>query len=96
MSSVCSGHVALHEQRAPLGVEPGGEQEHHGAARPFGELWGVVRLRERVEVDDAVQRLLGRGGFVLCRDPVADRAEIVPEMLLTGRLDSGKDARHGA
>ena len=32
VSSVCSVHVALHEQRAALRVEPGGEQEHRGPA----------------------------------------------------------------
>ena len=90
------GHVALHEQDALLGVEARREQEHHRAAGPFGELAGVVGQRHRVEVDDAVQRVVGCGGGVLGRDPVADRAQIVPEMLLARRLDSGKDARHGA
>ena len=90
------GHVALHEEGAPLGVEAGGEQEHHRAAGPLGELVGVVGQRQRVEVDDAVERLVGRRGFVLGRHPVRHRAEVVAEMLLAGGLDAREDARHGA
>ena len=58
------GHVALHEQRAALRVEPGGEQEHRGAAgagrRSSAASYGQ---RHRVEVDDAVERLVGRVGL---------------------------------
>ncbi len=89
-------HVTLDEEHALLGVEARGQQEHHRAPGPLGELVGVVGQRHRVEVDDAVERFVGCRGLVLGRHPVAHRTEIVPEMLLARGLDSRKDARHGA
>ena len=53
-----------------------------------GELGGVVRERHGVEVDDAVERLVGRRRLVLGGDPVPHRAQVVAEVDLTGRLDA--------
>ncbi len=59
------------------------------------KLAGVVRERHGVQVDDAVERLVGRFGRVEGCHPVPQRTEIVAEMDLTCGLDSGEDARHG-
>ena len=60
------------------------------------KLAGVVGERHRVQVDDAVERLVGRFRRVEGCDPVPHRAEVVAEMHLTGGLDPREDARHGA
>ena len=87
--------VALHEQGAALGVEPGGQQQHRGAPGGGGVVLGVPGEGEAVEVDDAVEGLVGRGRRVGGRDPVLHRPEIVPQMDLAGGLDAREDARHG-
>jgi hypothetical protein len=43
---------------------------------------------------DAVERLVGCGAVALGRNPVPDRAQIVAEVDLAGRLDSREDAWH--
>ena len=62
--------VALDEQRAALRVEAEGQQRGGHLARPRPQEDGVVRARQRVVVDDAVDRLV----LALERDVVPDRA----------------------
>ena len=62
--------VALDEQRAALRVEPEGEQRGGHLARPRPQDAAVVGARQRVVVDDAVDRLV----LGLEPDVVADRA----------------------
>ncbi len=57
---------------------------------------GVPRQGEAVEVDDAVQRLVGGGRVLLRRHPVLHRAQVVAQMDLAGGLDAREHARHGA
>ena len=59
------------------------------------KLGGVVGERHGVQVDDAVERFVGRFRLVEGRDPVPQRTEVVAEMDLTRWLDPGEDARHG-
>ena len=81
--------VALDEQGAAVRVEPEGEQGGGHFAGPCPEHVGVVRARQGVVVDDAVDRLvLGLQAHV-----VADRAEVVAEVDGPGRLDPGEDPR---
>ena len=49
----------------------------------------------RVEVDDAVERLVGRLRLLLGRDPVPDRAEVVARGASPGGLDPREHAWHG-
>src|SRR5207244_11668205 len=84
------GHVALHEQHASGRVEPRRHQQHCGLARAPGELGGGVRHHHRVEVDDAVDRVLA----VLVGHPAPHRAEVVAEVHLARRLDPGEHAWH--
>ena len=51
---------------------------------------GLVRDGQRVQVDDAVDRLAA----VLAGDVLHDRADVVAEVLAAGRLDAGEDS-HG-
>ena len=76
--------VALHEEDAPVGVEPGGEQQRRGASGPGDQLGRVVRERDRVEVDDAVDRVVG----VLVGDPLPHGPEVVAQVHVAGRLDA--------
>ena len=81
--------VALDEQRAALRVEPEREQRRRHLAGARAQDVGVVGARQRVVVDDAVDRLV----LVLEPDVVADRAQVVAEVDDPGRLDAREDPR---
>ena len=81
-------HVGLAEEDAALRVEPGGEQDRGRVVEPLAQLGGVEGDRERVQVDDAEDRRLAP---VLALDVLADRADVVAEVLAAGRLDAGED-----
>ena len=80
--------VGLAEEDAALGVEAGGEQDRGRVVEPLAQLGRVVGDRERVEVDDAVDR---RVAAILALDVLADRADVVAEVLAAGRLDARED-----
>ena len=52
------GHVALHEQRAARRVDAEGEQLRGGDQGAAAQHLRVLRQRDRVQVDDAVERLV--------------------------------------
>ena len=81
---------ALVEDRAALGVDAGGDVRCRHLARAGPQLGGILRLRQRMQVDDAEDALI----VLLQRDPVQNRAEIIAEVEVAGRLDAGKDAVH--
>src|SRR5689334_4906009 len=81
---------ALVEDDAVLGVDAGGDIRGGDLARRMAQLRRVLRLGQRVQIDDAEDALV----IVLQRDPVADRAEIIAEMKIAGRLNAGKNAVH--
>ena len=64
------GHVRLDEQRGPLRVDPGGEQLRGGPAGALAQHLRVVLDGDRVQVDDAVERVV----VVLQRHPLPHRA----------------------
>ncbi len=80
--------VGLAEEDAALRVEPGGEQDRGGVEDALPQVGRVVRHRDRVQVDDAEDRRLAP---VLPLDVLADRADVVAEVLAAGRLDAGED-----
>ena len=86
-SSVCSGRWLWTKSVQRLRVEAEGEQRGGHLARPAAQRVGVVEARQRVVVDDAVDRLV----LVLERDVVADRAQVVAEVDDPRRLDAGED-----
>jgi len=63
------GDVALDEQGAAIGVEPGGQQVERGLEGATAQLGGIDVERQGVEVDDAVVGVV----HVLVGHPVADR-----------------------
>ena len=81
-------HVGLAEEDAALGVEAGGEQDRGRVVDALAQLGRVVGDRDRVQVDDAVDR---RVAAVLALDVLADRADVVAEVLAAGRLDAAED-----
>ncbi len=81
-------HVALAEEDAALRVEARGEQDRGRVVEALAQLARVERDRDRVQVDDAVDRLAA----LLAGDVLGDRADVVAEVLAPGRLDSGEDA----
>jgi hypothetical protein len=83
-------HIGLPEQDASTGIEPGGQQEGGGVVDPGPELGGVVRHRDGVEIDDAVDSLAP----ILALDVLTDRPDEVAEMLPSRGLNTGEDA-HG-
>ena len=51
-------NLRLHEERAHVRIDPGGEQSDRHLAPALAKLVGIVRDRDRVIVDDAEDRLV--------------------------------------
>ena len=69
-------------------VDAGGEEGRGDLARLAREQPGILRLGDGVQVDHAIEALV----VVLQAREVADRAEIIAEMEIAGRLHAGQDA----
>ncbi|MDH6549194.1 hypothetical protein M2162_003291 [Streptomyces sp. SAI-041] len=83
------GDVALDEEGAALRVESRGEELGGGQTGVGRELLRVLRNRDRVQVDDHVERVVR----LLQGHPLADGAEVVAEVeRACGGLDSGEHA----
>ena len=83
------GHVALDEERADVGVEAAGDQERGEVERRLAQLVRLLRDGDRVQVDDRVERVRPRAARPTQRRMAPD---VVAEVLLARRLDSGEDA----
>ncbi len=86
-------HVGLAEEDAALGVEPGGEQDRGRVVDVGPQRRRVPGNGDRVQVDDAVDR---RVALVLHVHVLADRADVVAEVLAPGGLDAAEDLHRGA
>jgi hypothetical protein len=84
-------NLALVEDDAALGVDAGGDVGGRDLARLRLQGGRVLPDRDRMQIDDAEHAVIA----VLQPHPVADRAEIVAEMHVLGRLDAGEDSLHG-
>ena len=82
------GHLALHEHRRAVGIEPGREQHRRDVQRQTMQLGRVVLDRDRVQVDDAEEGL----ALLLRARVLAEPARVVAERRLAGRLDAGEDS----
>ena len=83
------GHERLDEERALLGVETGADPVRHVVDGVGDDLAGVVVVRrQRMPVDDAVERVV----LGLQRDPVLQRADEVSEVKFSGRAHSRQHA----
>ena len=66
-----------------------GCQEHAGDLQDLGaQLGGILVDRDGVQIDDAENTLV----VVLDIHPVLERAQIVADVQIAGRLDAGKNA----
>jgi hypothetical protein len=81
-------HIALAEEDAAARIQPGCEQRRGSVVDRLAQHRWFVGDRDRVQVDDAVDRLAA----VLSRDVLGDRPDVVAEVLAAGRLDAGEDA----
>src|SRR5204863_7628867 len=84
------GDVALGEDRRPSRIEPGRDQHREEIERRRPELLRVVFDRDRVEVDDAEERVAA----LLRLGVLAKAAGVVAERLGPWGLDAAEDA-HG-
>ena len=82
------GYVALDEERADVRIEAAGDQERGQVERRLAQLVGLLGNRDRVQVDERVERI----HLVLLRHPAADGAGVVAEVLLARRLDPRENA----
>jgi len=85
-----AGDLALVEHDVFLGIDTTGQIGGGHLASGLAQLVGVLRLGQRVQVDNAEDALV----IVLQRDPVANGTEIIAEMQVAGRLNAGKDTIH--
>src|SRR5205085_2070396 len=85
------GHVALCEDRRALRVDPGREEQRGAGQGRLPETLGLVCGRDRVQVDDAEERL----ALLLGRPVLAVAAAVVAERLVPRRPDAGEDAHTG-
>jgi hypothetical protein len=81
------GDVALHEDGGALGVDSGREEHRGEVEGRLAQRFRVVRNRDRVQVDDAEERLAQLlGGRIL-----AKAAAVVAEVLRARGLDPRED-----
>ena len=86
------GHLALHEDRRARRVDAGRDQLGGGDQGAFAEHLRVLLDRDRVQVDDAVDR---RVAAVLAGDVLQEAADVVAQVLGARGLDAGEDDHAG-
>ena len=92
-SSVCSCTSDWRNRMQRSGSRPAAMQHRGRVEHVLAQLApGRTATRDRVQVDDAVDRLAA----VLALDVLADRADVVAEVLAAGGLDAAEDAHGGA
>ena len=80
-------HVALRKDGRAVRVEPGGDQYREEVERAVVQVARVVLDGDRVQVDDAEERL----AELLCLRELAEAADVVAEVLVARRLDARED-----
>ena len=83
-SSECSGTCDCTNSTERLGSMPDASSSAASVSTLARQLLGLVRLRERVQIDDAVEAAI----LVLQLDPVLHRAEVVADVKAARRLDA--------
>src|SRR5581483_4990066 len=81
--------VGLHKYRRFLWIDPGSQVERCDLARSSAQGLRVLRQRDGVQVNNAKETLV----IVLNLHPLLERAEIVADVEVAGRLNTGKHAR---
>jgi hypothetical protein len=80
------GDASLVEQDRLGRIDPGRHQRRRHLARVRGQLGGIVIDGDRVEIGEEIEFLARH--LVLHAHPVADRAQIIAEMQISGGLDA--------
>ena len=91
-SWLCSGTWLCTKTVATSGSRPMANSIAASSHRALADDAGLLRDRQGVEVDDAVERV----DLVLAGDPVPQRAQVVAQMDVTGRLDAREHTGHGS
>ena len=81
------GNMALHEKDIVFIVQSAGKIHRQQLARATSQLSRNLTHGDRMQVDHAENTIV----FLLQRYPIAQRAEIIADRDLTGRLHAGKD-----
>ena len=81
-------HVALQEERAAVRVETDRVEERRQVERAVVQVARVVLDGDRVQVDDAEERV----ALLLGRDVLAHAADVVADVLGARWLDAGENA----
>jgi hypothetical protein len=84
--------VALAEQDRALGIQAGGDEEREQVVGARPKLDRVELDRDRVQVDDAVDR---RVTALLAGEIAEEPADVVAQVLGARGLDSGEDDHDG-
>ncbi len=85
-----SRHARLVEEDAALWVDPAGDQSGRHVADICEALGAALMDTDRVEIGEEEEAARVAGHLVLHARPVADRAQIIAEVEIAGRLDAGK------
>ena len=83
---------ALVEDDAALGVDARGNKGRSHLAGIGSQLGRVLRNRDRVQIDDTEDAV--EVEVLLHIHPIADGAQIISQMQVSGRLNAGKNALH--
>ena len=81
-------NIRLDEDRGDVRIDSHGQINARQFPGLLGKQFWILRDRDRVEIDDAEE------AFVLVLEcyPIAQRAQIVPEMYVAGRLGAAKNS----
>ena len=82
------GDLALVEDDLLLRIDAAGEERRGHLARVARQLARVLPHRDGVQIDHAIDAVIA----LLQRDEFGDRAEIIAEVQIAGRLHAGKNA----
>ena len=81
-SSACAGHRRLHDDAGMLRIDPRRKKQRRQFPDPGAQFLRLLIHRDRVQIDDAEDAFV----IVLDPDPVGQRAQIIADMQIAGRL----------
>jgi len=86
------GNSTLVKDNRAFGVDPSGNQTGSDFARIRSQLGGVLWHGDGMQVDYAINAI----EILLRLNPVLDRAKVIAEMQIPGRLYTREDSFHDA
>jgi segregation and condensation protein A len=82
--------MALYEQSAHVGIKANSEKDGGDVEGPGSQFGWVLRDGQRVEIHHHVEAVV----LVLVRNPPPERAQVVAQVNVSGRLDAGQHSCH--